>query len=174
MLAAATGLTGQGRSRMSKPGDLYDEDFVRWTEQQAALLRRARSAGANPPLDWDNLAEEIESLGRSDRRELRSQITRILHHLLKLEASPAAEPRGGWQNTIQQARDEAEALLEDSPSLRNEVAGIIAKQIGGAVKLAARDLELHGEPTDRRKARLAAGGFTAAEVLGDWFPDAAG
>lgn len=159
---------------MTKPGDLYDEDFVRWTEGQAALLRRAKTAGINLPLDWDNLAEEIDSLGRSDRRELRSQITRILHHLLKLEASPAAEPRGGWQNTIQQARDEIEALLEDSPSLRNEVEGIIAKQIRAATKLATRDLESHGEPTDRMKARLAAGGFTADEVLGDWFPDAAG
>jgi hypothetical protein len=158
---------------MTKPGDLYDEDFVRWTEEQAALLRRAKTAGINLPLDWDNLAEEIDSLGRSDRRELRSQITRILHHLLKLEASPAAEPRG-WQNTIQQARDEIEALLEDSPSLRNEVEGIIAKQIRVATKLATRDLESHGEPTDRMKARLAAGGFTAEEVLGDWFPDAAG
>ena len=159
---------------MTKPGDLYDEDFVRWTEEQTALLRRAKTAGINLPLDWDNLAEEIDSLGRSDRRELRSQITRILHHLLKLEASPAAEPRGGWQNTIQQARDEIEALLEDSPSLRNEVEGIIAKQIRAATKLATRDLESHGEPTDRMKARLAAGGFTADEVLGDWFPDAAG
>lgn len=159
---------------MTKPGDLYDEDFVRWTEGQAALLRRAKTAGINLPLDWDNLAEEIDSLGRSDRRELRSQITRILHHLLKLEASPAAEPRGGWQNTIQQARDEIEALLEDSPSLRSEVEGIIAKQIRAATKLATRDLESHGEPTDRMKARLAAGGFTADEVLGDWFPAAAG
>ena len=159
---------------MTKPGDLYDEDFVRWTEEQTALLRRAKTAGINLPLDWDNLAEEIDSLGRSDRRELRSQITRILHHLLKLEASPAAEPRGGGQNTIQQARDEIEALLEDSPSLRNEVEGIIAKQIRAATKLATRDLESHGEPTDRMKARLAAGGVTADEVLGDWFPDAAG
>ncbi len=159
---------------MTKPGDLYDEDFVRWTEEQAALLRRAKTAGINLPLDWDNLAEEIDSLGRSDRRELRSQITRILHHLLKLEASPAAEPRGGWQNTIQQARDEIEALLEDSPSLRNEVEGIIAKQIRVATKLATRDLESPGEPTDGMKAQLAAGGFTADEVLGDWFPDAAG
>lgn len=159
---------------MTKPGDLYDEDFVRWTEEQAILLRRAKAAGFNLPLDWDNLAEEIGSLGRSDRRELRSQITRILHHLLKLEASPVLEPRGGWQNTIEQARDEIEALLEDSPSLENEVAGLIAKQIRAAAKLATRDLGSHGEPGDRIEARLAAGGFTTAEVLGDWFPEMAG
>jgi hypothetical protein len=159
---------------MSKPGDLYDEDFVRWTEQQAAALRRAKTAGANLPLDWDNLAEEIGSLGRSDRRELQSQITRILHHLLKLEAPPAIEPRAGWRNTIRQARDQVDALLEDSPSLRNDVDALIAKQFRIAAELAADDLESHGEPTDRIKARLAADGFTAAEVLGNWFPEKAG
>ena len=63
---------------MAKLSGLYDEDFVRWTEEQAAALRRAK--GSNLPLDWENLAEEIESLGKSDRRELRSQITRILRH----------------------------------------------------------------------------------------------
>ena len=84
---------------MAKLSALYDEDFVRWTEEQAAALRRAKSLPAGGrgrsslALDWENLAEEIESLGKSDRRELRSQITRILRHLLKLEFSPAAEPR---------------------------------------------------------------------------------
>jgi len=91
---------------MTKLKALYDQDFVRWTEQQAGALRQAK--GSNLPLDWENLAEEIESLGRSDRRELRSQITRILRHLLKLEASPAAEPRAGWRSTIREARSEIE------------------------------------------------------------------
>ena len=75
---------------MAKPGELYEQDFVLWTEQQAAGLRRAK--GSNLLLDWENLADEIESLGRSDRRELRSQITRVLRHLLKLEVSPSTEP----------------------------------------------------------------------------------
>ena len=76
---------------MAKLKALYDQDFVRWTEEQAAALRRAKSLlpaatrGSNLLLDWENLAEEIESLGKSDRRELRSQITRVLRHLLKLE-----------------------------------------------------------------------------------------
>jgi hypothetical protein len=95
----------EGDEDMVKLNALYDEDFVRWTEEQAAALRRAKSQsltgtrGSNLPLDWENLAEEIESLGKSDRRELRSQITRVLRHLLKLEASPAAEPRAGWRAT---------------------------------------------------------------------------
>jgi hypothetical protein len=111
---------------------------------------------------------------RSNRRELRSQITRILRHLLKLEASPAVEPRAGWQNPIREARDQIDALLEDSPSLRNEVGGLIAKQVRVAAEPAAGDLHLHGEPTDRIQGRLAAGGFAAADVRGDWFPPPAG
>jgi hypothetical protein len=66
----------EGDESMAKLSNLYDEDFVRWTEEQAAALRQAK--GSNLPLDWENLAEQIASLGRSDRRELRSQITRIL------------------------------------------------------------------------------------------------
>jgi hypothetical protein len=157
---------------MAKTGELYDQDFVLWTEQQAAALRRAKSA--NLPLDWENLAEEIESLGRSDRRELASQIRRILRHLLKLEVSPAAGPRGGWRTSILEARSEIEDLLQDSPSLRREVARIIAKELGVAVKLAIDDLRQHGEPTEDVQRRLGGGGFTDEQVLGDWFPDASG
>jgi len=131
---------------MVKPSALYDEDFVRWTEEQAAALRRAK--GSNLPLDWENLAEEIESLGKSDRRELRSQITRILRHLLKLEASPAAEPRAGWRTTIREARAEIEGVLDDSPSLRGEAKALITRQIRAAAELAADDLGQHGEPAD--------------------------
>jgi Domain of unknown function DUF29 len=165
---------------MAKLSALYDEDFVRWTEEQAAALRRAKSLAAaktgrsNLPLDWENLAEEIESLGKSDRRELRSQITRVLRHLLKLEVSPAAEPRAGWRATIDEARTEIEGLLEDSPSLRREADSLIKKQIGAAAKLAADDLRQHGEPAEAIGARLAAGGFTAEQVLGDWFPNSVG
>ena len=82
---------------MAKVGELYEQDFFLWTKEQAVALRLAKNS--NLPLDWENLAEEIESLGKSDRRELRSQIRRILRHLLKLEASPSVEPRAGWRAT---------------------------------------------------------------------------
>ena len=157
---------------MAKLSALYDEDFVRWTEEQAAALRRAK--GSNLPLDWENLAEEIESLGKSDRRELRSQITRILRHLLKLEASAAAEPRAGWRATIDEARTEIEGVIEDSPSLQRETSALIKKQIGAAARLAASDLGGHGKPVDAIQARLARGGYTEDQVLGDWFPDEPG
>jgi hypothetical protein len=64
---------------------LYDEDFVAWSEQQAEALRAAARTGSNQQLDWENLAEEIESLGRSQRRELRSRLSVIMEHLVKLE-----------------------------------------------------------------------------------------
>jgi hypothetical protein len=99
----------EGDEGMAKLNNFYDEDFVSWTEQRAAELRQAK--GSNLPLDWENLAEEIESLGRSDRRELRPQTTRILRHLLKLEASPAAEPHAGWRSTIREARSEIRGRL---------------------------------------------------------------
>ena len=161
---------------MAKPGVRYDEDFVRWTEEQAAALRHAQGSPrrSNQPLDWENLAEEIESLGKSDRRKLRSQITRILRHLLKLEVSSATEPRAGWRATINEARSEIEGLFEDSPSLRRETGSLIQKQVRAAARLAADDLGLHGEPAAAIEARLAAGGFTAEQVLGDWFTVAPG
>jgi len=59
---------------------LYEHDTVAWSEQQAAALRAAARGGSNQLLDWENLAEEIESLGKSLRLGLRSQISRIIQH----------------------------------------------------------------------------------------------
>ncbi len=157
---------------MTKPTELYDRDFVLWTEDQAAALRRAKDS--NLLLDWENLAEEIESLGRSDRRELVSQIRRILHHLLKIAVSPAIEPRAGWRSTVRDARAQIEEVLRDSPSLRRHVDAIISEQISIAAKLAEDDLARHAEGAEKIRARLDAGGFTAEQVLGDWFPDPPG
>src|SRR4051794_6780168 len=159
-------------SEMTKVSELYDRDFFLWTQEQAAALRAARKS--NLPLDWDNLAEEIASLGTSQRTELNSQFRRILRHLFKLEASPAADPRAGWRTTVRDARIEIEDLLEGSPSLRREINAVVKRQSTSAAKLAAYDLEDHGEPAEAVWARLEKGGFTAEQVLGDWFPEASG
>ena len=63
------------------PDMKYDEDLYRWTVEQSVALRKRR---ASNELDWDNLAEEIESLGRSCRREIGSRLEILLIHLLKL------------------------------------------------------------------------------------------
>jgi hypothetical protein len=149
---------------------LYDEDFLRWTEEQAAALRAAAKLSTNLPLDWENLAEEIDSLGRSLRRELRSGITRIIEHLIKLEWSPATEPRRGWVETIGRERSEIELLLDDSPSLKGGAAGIVAAQIPRAIKTITRSLRIHGEATREMVAKIATSNFSEEQVLGDWFP----
>lgn len=154
---------------MTKFSELYDQDFVLWTEEQGAALRRAKDS--NLPLDWENLAEEIESLGRSDRRGLRSQVRRLLRHLLKLEASPSAEPRAGWRVTILEARSEVADILRDSPSLRREVDALIDEEASSAAGLACGDLAQYGESPATIEARVEQGGFTAEQVLGNWFPD---
>jgi hypothetical protein len=150
---------------------LYDEDFVRWTEEQGAALRQAARSGTNLPLDWENLAEEVESLGRSERRELRNRIAVILEHLLELQCSRAQDPRSGWMDTIERERSNIGRLLEDSPSLRNELADLIAQEITRARRLAARSLERHGEADAARAAGLGDARYAPEQVIGDWFPD---
>jgi hypothetical protein len=152
----------------SAAAELYEADFVRWTEQQSAALREAGRAGTNLPLDWENLAEEVESLGRSWRREMRSRIRTIIEHMLELEHSPASEPRPGWMNTIGRERSEIESLFADAPTLRRDVAGMIAEESRRAAQFAARELAKHGEPP----ATIALPNYTEEQILGDWFPEA--
>jgi len=107
---------------------LYERDFAAWSKLQAEALRAAGRGGSNQPLDWENLAEEIEDLGISQRSALRSQIMRIIQQLAKLEYSPSVEPRNGWRRTIRLARAQAQRRIEDNPSLQPELAGFIADE----------------------------------------------
>lgn len=95
----------------------YDEDFYAWTQEQADLLRAAARERINTPLDFENLAEEVESMGRSDSRKALDLIARVIEHLLKLEFSPMREPRGGWRKSVKVHRSRANDVLRDSPSL---------------------------------------------------------
>jgi hypothetical protein len=98
---------------------LYETDYYAWTQAQAAELRRLAAARVNSTLDLENLAEEVESLGRSELATVRSQLRRIIEHLLKLEYSPAKEPRYSWRKSVLEARDVfADAI---TPTLRREV-----------------------------------------------------
>ena len=78
---------------MSDTKTLYDTDFLAWSKEQSEALRSVERGGSNQVLDWENLAEEIESLGISQKTALRSQMRRIVRHLLKLEFSSATAPR---------------------------------------------------------------------------------
>jgi len=160
----------RGRKTVTDLKTLYDHDLVAWSHQQAAALRAAARTGSNQIVDWENLAEEIEDLGRSQRAALRSQIRRIIRHLVKLENSRAIDPRRGWVETTGDARSEIEDLLELSPSLRAEIDRDVAAQTARAIKLAIQDLRGHGAIDDAQLQRLRAAAYSAEQVLSDWFP----
>jgi Domain of unknown function DUF29 len=159
------------RKNHGNTSDLYEEDFFRWTEQQSTALREAARSGVNLPLDWENLAEEIESLGRSDRRELQSRLGVILEHLLKLEYSPAIDPRRGWVDTIGRERSEIELLLRQSPTLQGEVPGMIIEETQRAVRRVSRTFLRYGEATSEVIGKLTASTYTEDQVLRDWLPE---
>jgi hypothetical protein len=97
---------------------LYDHDFYAWTQQQAALLRSKKAR----ELDYANLAEELEALGKRDRRELEHHREVLVLHLLKWCYQPERRERSrGWRSTIREQRRRLARLLYDSPSLRSEV-----------------------------------------------------
>jgi Domain of unknown function DUF29 len=105
----------------------YDEDFYTWTQAQAALLRE----GAWQELDMLNLAEEIESLGKSDRRALRSHLEGLLMHLLKWQYQPRRRQSGhSWYSTIAEHRKQIVYIIEDSPSLRRLVPSLLTEYPG--------------------------------------------
>jgi len=151
-------------------GPRYEDDFFAWTQHQAMVLRSM--AVADNRFDRENVAEEIEDLGRSERDAARSQIRRIIEHLLKLSYSPTRQPRFDWMASIAEAR----SALGDkiSPTLRRDAEALLARLY--------RD--------GRRQAELALRGYgenQAADVLpqqcpyslddilrDDWYPEPPG
>lgn len=99
--------------------ELYDEDFYEWSREQAAALRRLSAERWNGPLDLEHLAEEVEAAGSEVRNAARSHLRRLIEHALKLEYSPASEPRAGWIDTIDDARDEIAERL--TPTIRQDL-----------------------------------------------------
>ena len=95
-------------------GDTYLADFNSWIEQTVKLLRENRWQ----EIDVANLIEEVEDLGKSERRGIASQLTRLLLHLLKWQYQPQRRS-DSWLDSITDARTQIELVIEDSPSLRN-------------------------------------------------------
>jgi Domain of unknown function DUF29 len=116
---------------------LYDSDYFLWSEHQAALLRQ----GKLTLLDIENLAEEIESLGKSDRRALMSQVSRLLVHLLKWQFQ-AERRSASWEKSIRSARRSISRILEDSPSLRDAMTARLMKEYDLARRDATRETGL--------------------------------
>jgi hypothetical protein len=149
----------------------YDLDIYAWSRRQGALLRRLAAGERvnDADLDWPNIAEEIETVGRSERAALRNRILNVIEHLMKLQSSPATEPRLGWQETIDRARSEIEDLLNDSPRLRPKVSGLVAEMLPKARRFVDKALIRHGETA---RVPLATITYNEDQVVGDWFPDA--
>lgn len=121
---------------------LYDTDFYAWTQEQSRRLRAMAASRVNETIDWENVAEEIESMGRSERKEIKSRLEELLLHLLKLAHSPDAYPRRGWRVSIaKQRKGLAEAVIE-SPSLRRYPAEVLADVWPDACRQAEADLDL--------------------------------
>ena len=126
---------------MDRDATLYDRDFYAWTQEQAAVLREAGASGTNLPVDWENLAEEIESMGRRDLRGAASHLARVIEHLLKLEYSPATDPQIGWEESVTNHRIDARGILDDSPSLRCKLPDALPACYADGRKLAAKGLK---------------------------------
>jgi hypothetical protein len=115
----------------------YEEDFYAWTVEQARLLR----SGELSSIDIANIAEEIESLGRSDRRAIESRLTVLLSHLLKWQAQPPLRSTS-WSGTIREQRRQIDKLLRESPSLKPFVGDALAEAYADAREDAAEETGL--------------------------------
>ena len=98
---------------MPAKSPLYDRDFYAWSREQAELLRAGKLAEA----DIDHIAEEIDSMGRTEKRELVSRLSVLLLHLLKWRYQPGK--RGpSWEASVRVQRNRLVDHLDDNPSLK--------------------------------------------------------
>lgn len=119
------------------PSNLYETDFYAWTLEQSKLLQVGDFKG----LDITNLVEEIESLGKQQRQEIRNRLGILIGHLLKWDYKPDKRSKS-WRVTIQSQRREIEDLLEDNPSLKPYLPEAIAKGHKAGLDLVALETPL--------------------------------
>ena len=151
-------------------GPRYDDDFYAWTQHQAEVLRSM--AVADNRFDREHVAEEIEDLGKSERDAVRSQIRRIIEHLLKLGYSPAEPPRLGWLESIDDARETLSDKL--TPTLRRDAQEELERLYAEGRRRAVRALRRHGEP-DAADALPQACPYSFDDICReDWYPDRPG
>lgn len=139
----------------------YGEDFYAWTVEQARLLRAGEFSG----IDLENIAEEIESMGRNDRGEVKSRLIVLLAHLLKWQLQPQMQSQR-WSATIREKRRKIEELVNELRSLRPTVPDILPQAYAEAREDAAEEAGL------AKTAFPGACPFTPEEVLSRMFlPD---
>lgn len=115
----------------------YETDFYGWTQQQAQLLKNKQIN----QIDWHHLAEEIEDMGRSEKRQLESRLEVLMMHLLKWQFQPNLRSRS-WELTIKEQRLRLEKLLQDNPSLKSSLEDVKEKSYPLAVISAEKETGL--------------------------------
>ena len=119
------------------PNTNYDSDFFAWASEQASLLR----AGKWSQADIENIAEEIESMGRTEKRELISRLRILLLHLLKWRFQPSGRS-SSWRASIRIQRIDLAAHMKDNPSLKAILREAMATAFEGAVIEAAEETRI--------------------------------
>lgn len=114
--------------------NLYESDFYAWTKEQAELLKNKTWE----QIDLPNLIEEIESLGRQERQELRNRLGVLLGHLLKWQYQPSNRGNS-WLSTIREQRREASRVLRENPSLKPYLSEAVCLGYESGVDLAVRE-----------------------------------
>jgi hypothetical protein len=126
------------QSQTTSSSDLYEQDFYLWIQTTAELLKQGRLT----ELDLENLIDEIETMGRSEKKALRSNLEVVLMHLLKYKYQ-AEKRSGGWRATIREHRKRLREALEESPSLKPYFGEVFGLCYDDARLLAADETELH-------------------------------
>ena len=115
----------------------YDTDFYAWANEQAALLRSGKLSEA----DIAHIAEEIESMGRTEKRELVNRLAVLLAHLLKWKFQPNLRSRN-WRLTIREQRKAVADHMADNPSLKSRTDEAMTTAYGSAVIEAAKETSI--------------------------------
>jgi hypothetical protein len=148
----------------ARAADLHASDSYSWALSQAEALR----AGRIEDLDLVHLVEELEGLAIATRSAVRSRTRTIIEHLLKLQHSPAADPRPGWRRTVRVQRS---GLRDDlTPTLRRQLDDDLADLYRDGRENAADDLRSHGEPAAADALPLDCP-YGLAQILTDWLPE---
>lgn len=103
---------------MAEP--LYETDFYSWTQQQADLIRQGRLG----ELDLDNILEEIESMGRSEQRQLSHRLDVLLMHLLKWKYQPDHRS-SSWKGSIEEQRFRIRKVIKENPGLKPKIPEVL-------------------------------------------------
>jgi hypothetical protein len=146
-----------------KAKQLYDEDFYVWTETQADLLRKRQFDA----LDLANLIEEVEALGRAEESSVLNNASVIIEHLLKLQHSPAQEPRNVWRASVREHRRRLRRDL--TPRLRQVLDAELSTLYGEIRDDTAALLRDYGEVA-AADALPADCPYALDQVIGGWWP----